>query len=463
MAKKNKKLFPESYAAKSSSATSGTSSQTPQQQAEPAMLTTAQVKTLVATTAKNNAIRQAFLAQQTAEGITANQNARIENIITGLMPLDMIGQKKIVPPTTGSMAVIAGGYYGLFQNGAWRQEANYTNRMAEFGYVNQTFTPLSVVLSVASRYAYASSSNLVHSFFYGGFAGKRRTLTVQGFSYGTDTIDRYNRLAKTVTQLATKLKGPYCAYVGAGWGNLNKSFIASAYRIPPRPAEWATLAADLGNGIYQYGDNQLQRFTYNGETTQVLAATLTQPRYGMSVLQGGPKTAFVLYGLSCYDANKGGQGGYDAITQYTQGTQFDLDLETSTPITEFKGYGGTRYAGAFASSKTNGYVFGGVDYTNHVNNVTAGTTLRTIFELTFSTKAGLELGTLLPEALSSVRATASATDAYIFRGNGSAPNSYQFNFTRKDLTPVATALVSQAEVLWQWFAAESDYSMGWGI
>jgi hypothetical protein len=460
MPDKNKKLFPNSYAAKAA-ASPGTSGQP--QTTESAALTANQVRTLVATTAKSNAVRQAFVALQVSESLIGNQNARVDNIITGLMPLDMVGQRKIVPPTTGSMAVIAGGMSGLFQNSAWRGEANYTNRISEFNYTNQSFTPLAITLSTASRYGSASSGNLVHSFFYGGFAGKITTPTVQGFSYGTDTIDRYNRLAKTVTQISSRVKGPYCTYLTVAWGNLNKAFIPAGLRIPPRPAEWVIQHLDLGNNILQYGDNQIQRFTYNGEGTQVIAATLTQPRFGMSVLQGTAKTAFTFFGLNCYDSVKGGQGGFDASTQYTQGTQFDLDLETSTPITEFKGYGGTRYAGAHASSKTLGYIFGGADYTPQIHNVTNATALRTIFEFNFSTRAGIELGTLTPETVSAVRATASATDAYIFRGEGNTPNSYQFNFSRKDLTPVATPLVPQTDHLWNWFTAESDYSVGWGI
>jgi hypothetical protein len=433
------------------------------------------VHELISRQAKTSAIRQAFAMRSAAQGAIALQNTRPE-IINGLLPLDQIGQRKIsTAGVSGTMAVLAGGFYfsTTDANAEW---SNYTNRMTEFLYVSQVFTPLTVTMSTPSRNAAASASNLVNSYFFGGYAGKAGRPNTVGFSFGTDTIDRYTRAAKSIVQIATKVATPWICYVSSSLTNLSKAIVPSGQRVSPRPAPWRTNYIDLGNKIYQYGDNTLKRFGYNGEDMQTISATLSQPRFGMSSLQGDKKTGYFFFGLNCYDLNKsGGIGGYDITTSFDRATQFDIDLETSSTIGEFRAHGVSRYGAGSASSKTNGYVFAGLDYTNQ-NRATLTVFTNSIFEFNFVTRVGTNIGTSLPEnpatlslqslaytAFQSVSSTASTSDAYVFKGNGNAPNSYIFNFGRKDLAPIATALVTQNNVRWNFFAAESDYNTGWGI
>ncbi len=424
-----------------------------------------EVNRLIRQQSKTSAIRQAFALKSSQQGAIALQNVRSE-IINGLLPLDQIGQRRITIGFSGSMAVLVGGDYRSITE-EFVDWSNYINRMTEFLYVSQVFTHLTVTTPTPSRYGSASASNLVNSYFFGGFAGKRTTPNTIGFSAGTDTIDRYNRASKSIVQIATKVSSPWvCFYSSSSLTNLNKAIIPSGQRSHPAPAPWKINFIDLGNRVLQYADNSLKRFGYSGEDMQTIAATLSQPRMGASALQGDKKTGYFFFGLNCYDRNKaGGIGGYDVNTNFNQATQFDLDLETSTVIGEFRSHGGSRFGGGSASSKINGYVFSGRDHTTHTAT-TREPNLNSIFEFNFSTRAGTVIGTVLPEIPNNphyLNATASSTDAYIFRGNSGAPNSYIFNFGRRDLAPISTALVTQANVRLQRFAAESDYNVGWGI
>jgi len=422
------------------------------QKVEAPVVTPAQLETLVAVTAKQSAVRQAFQFSDLSSSAIASQNQQT-GVVLGLLPHDLIGQKKIVRQTLGTMAVIAGGA---------DSPTGYLNRMAEFIFATQSLTRLNVTLSTMSRYAFPSFSNLSNTYFFGGFAGQRRLSRTQPpINAGTDTIDRYNRSAKSITQISTKLAGPFCAFVSKAFGNLVKAIIPAAYRIPPAPGAWVTQSIDLGNGLYQYGDRQLQRFTLAGELTQVISAQLVQPRFGFCSLQGNNKTAVTLYGLNCWNANKPGNGGYDSDRDYSQGTQFDLDTETSTPISEFRGFGGSRYGASAASSKTAGYVFGGVDHTNTSTDNPPNDWVRSILEYNFSTKGGVEIAARF--SLAHYFGAAVAQDsAYIMDGRGNTP-SQQFNFARKDLTPLSVILVPEANFVMSWYATESDYNPGWGI
>jgi hypothetical protein len=449
---KNKKLFPNSYAEKEQS-TNSTPGTTATVASATEILSSSQIKNLIAKTSKASAVRQACMSLSLAQR-TASLSKSSNDIYTGLLPLDQIGQKRIVPATTGSMAIIAGGQE-LMPDPTRPSGflSDFNNRLTEFSFNNLTFTPLSITLSVPNRTCGPSVSNLFNTYFFGGLVGKSWVAGSPGYRYGTSSIDRYNRANKGITQLASQIAPPWCCYAGRAFGNLTKAIILSGSRIKPTPEPFLLVGVETATDI-QYGTDQLQRFNFNGEDTQVISATLTQPRWEASVLHPNKDMAFVLFGAGSTLQN----GGYNTTTNYNQGTQFDLNLESSAPIGEFRSHGGIRHGAASASSKTAGYVFAGTDLA-----AVPIAYLNSIFEFIYATKSGGVIGTSTATfpAIFLPRAAPSADNAYIFRGD-SVNNHYIFNFARRDLLPIASSLPlkSSAGSL-QWFYAASDYSPGW--
>lgn len=458
----NKKLFPNSYTERNNQLIG---SKDEPKITEVSVLSPAQIQKMIELSAKDSAVMQCYQSLDLATSAIANQNANVSDLYLGMLPTHAVGQIKASSSTLGTMAVLAGGYYGSYQAGATEfsaatsiGETNYTNRITEFNYT-QGFTSLLITLSTISRFGANSSSNLINSYFYGGYTGKRQTPAVQAIDAGTSAIDRYNRSLKSISQIATKVQGPWCGYAGSYgscMGNLVKAIVYGGERTTASP--WTYAPVDLGNNLSQFGSSQLQRFMYNGEDMQVISATLTQPRYMCSTLQGDAKTGFTLFGCNVLNS---ATDNLNYSVDFDKGTQFDIDNEISTPISEFRGYGGVRLNAANVNSKQNGYLFGGVNYDINVTPM-ARILLKSIFEFNFATKSGVELALQYPAFPANNKGVSAQDNGYVINTLGNNA-SHKFNFSRKDLTPLAAMLFSQSNVGWIWFNAESDYSPSWGI
>ncbi len=452
------KLFPSSYAeyyasnrAVSAQSTSKTEVLTPE-----TMIQRVEARN------KEAAVRQSFIRLQSSFASILNQNATL-NVVTELLPSNVIGTREFLPSIAGTVAYIAGGVRGLWEAGGWGAGARYSRAITRFSYLSELYSPSGMVLTERSRYAFTSSANQVSAYWFGGYSGVLGQYDIGG----THTIDRTNFISRSTSRITTKLTQAYSGYVATSFGNINKAFIAGGYRVFHLPATWGESdAPSTGVRRWSYGWNGIERFTYAGELASIISATLAQPRYGLNALFNGVN-AYTLFGLNESGWSGGGWTYFHDAT-LSQGTKFNTTAETSSAFAETLGLGGSRYESTFSGSQTDGFLFGGLDYATY-NSVQSPNNLyyrNTIFRLSYGTETSSEIAERFstPEWIGA--ASHSNTGCYLHTGwiglLGEHLTSYFFNFTTRTFTPLVSKLMPRGEIF-EWGRAQADYSPGWGV